>query len=114
MNAAEGWADNSRNCRSDARRSRAKSEKADVEYIRAGSRASFRNIGFVTKPFCLRQAVRDKPPRQASATSLCDKPFLGTAWVSYLFFKTAPNSRDKPRDTRMKQVSATYACNTGG
>ena len=35
-----------------------------------GSRASFRDIGFVTKPFCLRQAC----PRQASATSLCDKP----------------------------------------
>ena len=42
-----------------------------------GSRASFRDIGFVTKPFCLRQAVsatnlRDKPPRQAFATG----PFL--------------------------------------
>ena len=79
-----------------------------------GSRASFRDIGFVTKPFCLRQAVRDKPPRQASATSFCDKPLLGTAWVSYLFFKTARNSRDKPRDIRLNQVGATYVCNTGG
>ena len=29
-------------------------------------------------------------------------------------FKTARNSRDKPRDIRMKQVGATYVCNTGG
>ena len=79
-----------------------------------GSRASFRDVGFVTKPFCLRQAVSDQPLRQASATNLCDKPLLGTAWVSYLFFKTARSSRDKPRDIRMKRVGATYVCNTGG
>ena len=61
-----------------------------------GSRASFRDIGFVTKPFCLRQAVRDKPPRQASATSLCDKPLLGTAWVSYLFSRQRETAATNP------------------
>ena len=74
-----------------------------------GSRASFRDIGFVTKPFCLRQAasatnLRDKPPRQAFATS----PFRLRRHVD-----SARNSRDEPRDIRMKQVGATYVCNTG-
>ena len=69
-----------------------------------GSRASFRDIGFVTTPFCL---------RQASATSLCTNPFLELEPSARRHLDSARNSRDKPRDMRMKQVGATYVCNTG-
>ena len=68
----------------------------DSRYV-TGSRASFRDIGFVTKPFCLRQAVRDKPPRQASATS--QAPSWNCMGFASLFHDSAKQPRQTPRHT---------------
>ena len=78
----------------------------------SGVPACKKGRGWVGRAFCVGDTGSGWA-WQYSRFSLAHAAF-GTAWVSCLLFKTERNSRDKPRDVRMKQVGATYVCNTGG